>query len=101
MNACNVNLIFFATEKNSIAKRDITLKKPAKSPKAFQEPKILSVFTPKTPKDKNSGKNKRRPWKINTKIDEAITPKKTILTFFVSFKTIEETNIKRNAKNIK
>ena len=47
-------------EKNSIIKRDIMVENPAKSPKAFQDPKIVSVFPPKTPKDRKSGTNKRK-----------------------------------------
>ncbi|MEK7104933.1 MAG: hypothetical protein AAB868_02750, partial [Patescibacteria group bacterium] len=55
----NSHLVIFGIEKNSIINKDIIVENPAKSPKVFQEPKIVSVFPPKTPSDSKSGKNKR------------------------------------------
>ena len=77
------------------------VKNPAKSPKAFQDPKILSVFPTKTWNDNKSGIKKRKLWNINKIVEDKITPKKTVPAFLLSFKTRAETNIKRNAPNIK
>ena len=74
---------------------------PAKSPKAFQEPKILSVFPPKIPNDNKSGTNRRRLWNKNKIAEDIIIPQKTVFAFFISFKTMEESSIKRKAPNIK
>ena len=62
---------------------------------------MLSVFPPKIPSDKSSGIKKRKIWKRNTMLDDMITPNKTVLAFSLSFKTIEDINIKIKAEKIK
>lgn len=54
----SANFICFGILKNSIAKREVTTKKPANIPSEFQEPKTLSILLFKTPSDKIFGINK-------------------------------------------
>src|SRR3989339_218498 len=97
----NSHLTVFEIEKNSTIKRDMTAENPAKSPKAFQEPNTLAVFPSKIPSDSKLGINKWKIWNRNKTPEDMITPQNTILAFFMSFKRMEEINIKRNAPSIK
>src|SRR3989344_7950192 len=83
------------TGKNSRRNRDMVAVKPVQSPRALQEPKMLSVFPPRTPSERSSGKKRRRIWKHTTTAEVRRIPESIFLACRGSHKTIED-----NAKRI-
>lgn len=101
MNISNRSFSILEIGKNSITKRNIRPENPAKSPRAFQEPKIFSVFPAKIPSDRKVGMNKWKAWKIKTKNEDKMAPSKSIFARLGFLKTTEDISIKIKPVRIK
>ena len=73
---------------------------PAKSPKAFQEPKTLPVLPAKIPRERKLGINKCAVWKTKTMAEDNITPSRTTFALSLVLKTMEDINIRIKPEKI-
>src|SRR3989344_542944 len=86
--------------KNSITKRNIRQANPAKSPKAFQEPRTLPVLPAKIPRERKLGINRCAVWKTKTIAEDNITPSRTTFAFSLVLKTMEDISIRIKPEKI-